>query len=147
MWHPRVDADALDRWLRYAVITVSKGAIRVDERRKPASQELGNEKMFFSLGAPQAVKGKVQKGERLLPRSRRAKAGEERDEGPRETEGVTVTDDNANHHEGFMDVADPTSIDNSLNPYSWYKWFVIEDARQHDLFSRLHRQGRGNTGD
>jgi hypothetical protein len=49
--------------------------IRIDERRKAASQEVANEKTL--VGSPQAVKGKVQKGERLLPRSRRAKAGEE----------------------------------------------------------------------
>ena len=58
--------------LRYA-----SAAIRVYERQKPASQGVGNEKTLLSSGAPQAVKGKVQKGERLLPRSRRAKAGEE----------------------------------------------------------------------
>jgi hypothetical protein len=60
------------RSLRYA-----SAPIRVDERRKPASQEVSNEKTLFSSGAPRAVRGKVQKGERLLPRSRRAKAGEE----------------------------------------------------------------------
>jgi len=32
-----------------------------------------------------------------------------------------------------MYVADPTSIDNSLAPYTWYKDFVVGGARQHDL--------------
>jgi hypothetical protein len=77
MWHPGVLADPSHRWLRRAVITVCSALIRIDERRKSASQEVGNEKTLFSSGEPRAVKGRVQKGERLLPRSRRAKAGEE----------------------------------------------------------------------
>jgi hypothetical protein len=76
MWHPGVLTDPAHRWLRRAVITVCRALIRIDERRKSDSQEVG-ENTLFSSAEPQAVKGKVQKGERLLPRSRRAKAGEE----------------------------------------------------------------------
>jgi hypothetical protein len=73
------------RSLRYA-----SAPIRVDEKRNPASREVGNEETLFSSGAPQAVKGKVQKGERLLPGA----AGErrpvrKRDESRGETEGVS----------------------------------------------------------
>jgi hypothetical protein len=39
--------------------------------------------------APQAVKGKMQEGERLLPRSRRAGAGSRRETGSGETEAVS----------------------------------------------------------
>ncbi|HKV91542.1 MAG TPA: gamma-glutamylcyclotransferase family protein [Candidatus Angelobacter sp.] len=30
-------------------------------------------------------------------------------------------------------IADPEHIDNNLQPYSWYKRFITEGARQHDL--------------
>jgi gamma-glutamylcyclotransferase len=30
-------------------------------------------------------------------------------------------------------VANENSIDNTLSPYSWYKRFVVEGARQHNL--------------
>jgi hypothetical protein len=43
----------------------------------------------FLPPAQRAIKGKVQKGERLLPRSRRAGPEARRDEGPGETEGVS----------------------------------------------------------
>jgi AIG2-like family len=46
---------------------------------------------------------------------------------------VTVTDEAGNQHQTFMYVADEKSIDNSLRPYSWYKRFVVEGARQHRL--------------
>lgn len=32
-----------------------------------------------------------------------------------------------------MYVADPTAIDDSLTPYTWYKDFVVGGARQHEL--------------
>jgi DNA-binding transcriptional LysR family regulator len=38
MWHPGVLADPAHRWLRRAVITVCSALIRIDERRKSASQ-------------------------------------------------------------------------------------------------------------
>jgi len=33
----------------------------------------------------------------------------------------------------YMYVADPTAIDNSLAPYTWYMDFVVGGARQHEL--------------
>jgi hypothetical protein len=46
---------------------------------------------------------------------------------------VTVTDEAGNQYQAFMYVADERSIDSSLRPYSWYKRFVVEGARQHGL--------------
>lgn len=48
-------------------------------------------------------------------------------------QAVSVLDDTGNSFEAFMYVADHDSIDNRLQPYSWYKHFVIEGARQHGL--------------
>lgn len=36
-------------------------------------------------------------------------------------------------YQAFMYVAEPSSVDPSLKPYSWYKRFVVEGARQHNL--------------
>jgi hypothetical protein len=44
-----------------------------------------------------------------------------------------VVRDDGNRHEAFMYVANENSIDNTLSPYSWYKRFVVEGARQHNL--------------
>lgn len=52
--------------------------------------------------------------------------------GYRET-AVTVTDQAGNRHEVFMYVAERASIDDGLQPYSWYKRFVVDGARQHQL--------------
>jgi len=46
---------------------------------------------------------------------------------------VAVFDDAGNSFEAFMYVADGDSIDNFLRPYSWYKRFVVEGARQQGL--------------
>ena len=46
---------------------------------------------------------------------------------------AVVTDNGGNRHEAFMYVADENSIDNTLSPYSWYKRFVVDGARQHGL--------------
>jgi hypothetical protein len=46
---------------------------------------------------------------------------------------AVVRDDDGNRHEAFMYMADENSIDNTLSPYSWYKRFVVEGARQHNL--------------
>ncbi len=48
-------------------------------------------------------------------------------------ENVTVRDLNSVPHEVFTYVADAATIDVSLRPYSWYKRFVVEGARQHGL--------------
>ena len=44
-----------------------------------------------------------------------------------------VTDKSGNEYEAFMYVADAQSIDDTLQPYSWYKRFVVDGARQHNL--------------
>jgi gamma-glutamylcyclotransferase (GGCT)/AIG2-like uncharacterized protein YtfP len=36
-------------------------------------------------------------------------------------------------YQAFMYVAEPQAIGQSLSPYSWYKRFVVEGARQHNL--------------
>jgi hypothetical protein len=46
---------------------------------------------------------------------------------------AVVTDDGGSRNEAFMYVADENRIDNTLSPYSWYKRFVVEGARQHNL--------------
>jgi AIG2-like family len=46
---------------------------------------------------------------------------------------ATVLDESGQEHRVFLYVADANSIDNSLRPYSWYKRFVIDGARQHAL--------------
>src|SRR5882762_8602678 len=44
---------------------------------------------------------------------------------------VTVIDVDGNLHPVFMYGAEETHIDPALRPYSWYKRFVVEGARQH----------------
>jgi AIG2-like family len=46
---------------------------------------------------------------------------------------ATVLDESGQEHRVFLYVADANSVDDSLRPYSWYKRFVIDGARQHDL--------------
>lgn len=46
---------------------------------------------------------------------------------------TAVIDQTGIGHEVFMYVAEAASIDNALQPYSWYKRFVVEGARQHEL--------------
>lgn len=46
---------------------------------------------------------------------------------------VGVVDETAETHQVLIYVADPSAIDASLRPYSWYKRFVVEGARQHEL--------------
>jgi gamma-glutamylcyclotransferase len=46
---------------------------------------------------------------------------------------VTVTDAAGNNHHASMYFADPAFIDATHQPYSWYKRFVIDGARQHAL--------------
>lgn len=44
-----------------------------------------------------------------------------------------VLDGNGQEHRAALYVADASSIDDTLRPYSWYKRFVVEGARQHAL--------------
>jgi hypothetical protein len=46
---------------------------------------------------------------------------------------ITVIDVDGNHHPTFMYGAEAAHIDPALRPYSWYKRFVIDGARQHYL--------------
>lgn len=46
---------------------------------------------------------------------------------------VMVTGQDGNRHRAFMYIADKTHVVSTLQPYSWYKRFVIEGAKQHDL--------------
>lgn len=46
---------------------------------------------------------------------------------------VTVTDDARNEHPSSIYCADPGYLDATRRPYSWYKRFVIDGARQHAL--------------
>jgi hypothetical protein len=46
---------------------------------------------------------------------------------------ATVIDDAGAEHRVVLYVADPRYIDAALQPYSWYKRFVVEGARQHTL--------------
>jgi gamma-glutamylcyclotransferase len=45
----------------------------------------------------------------------------------------TLFDEGRQEHRAFLYVADTNSIDNTLRPYSWYKRFVVDGARQHAL--------------
>ncbi len=72
------------RSLRYA-----SALIRLDERRKSASQEIGNEKTLFSSGPPQAVKGKAQTENVFCRAAGERRPVRKRDESPGETEGVS----------------------------------------------------------
>jgi hypothetical protein len=46
---------------------------------------------------------------------------------------ATVVDQGGNQHEVFLYVAEAQAIDGRLRPYSWYKRFVVEGGRQHNL--------------
>lgn len=46
---------------------------------------------------------------------------------------ATVLDQEGREHEVFLYVAEPEAISDGLQPYSWYKRFVVEGARQHGL--------------
>lgn len=46
---------------------------------------------------------------------------------------ATVVDEAGNEHHASLYFADPRYIDDARRPYSWYKRFVIEGARQHAL--------------
>ncbi len=49
------------------------------------------------------------------------------------TERVAVVAPHGEEHETSMYAADSKSIGQDLLPYSWYKRFVVEGARQHRL--------------
>ena len=46
---------------------------------------------------------------------------------------ATVLDQSGQEHRVILYVADAKSIDNALRPYSWYKRFVVDGGRQHNL--------------
>src|SRR6202521_4452027 len=46
---------------------------------------------------------------------------------------VTVIDLAGGMHPAFTYTAEAGHIDRTLRPYSWYRRFVVEGARQHDL--------------
>lgn len=50
-----------------------------------------------------------------------------------EAESISVFDSEGNEHSVFAYLASTSHIDPSLRPYSWYKRFVVEGAKQHDL--------------
>jgi gamma-glutamylcyclotransferase len=50
-----------------------------------------------------------------------------------EEKTANVLDKSGHEHVVVLYVAEANSIDNTLRPYSWYKRFVIDGARQHDL--------------
>jgi gamma-glutamylcyclotransferase (GGCT)/AIG2-like uncharacterized protein YtfP len=50
-----------------------------------------------------------------------------------EEEAATVLDQSGQEHRVVLYVADANSIDSALHPYSWYKRFVVDGARQHGL--------------
>jgi len=50
-----------------------------------------------------------------------------------EEKAASVLDESGQEHDVVLYVADTNSIDNTLRPYSWYKRFVIDGARQHKL--------------
>ncbi len=45
----------------------------------------------------------------------------------------TLLDQNGHEHRAVLYVADANSVDTRLHPYSWYKRFVVDGARQHRL--------------
>jgi hypothetical protein len=47
--------------------------------------------------------------------------------------GALVIDEEGNRHPVFTYTAEDGRIDPTLQPYSWYKRFVVEGARQHTL--------------
>ena len=46
---------------------------------------------------------------------------------------ATVLGENEQEYRVVLYVADASSIDDALRPYSWYKRFVVDGARQHGL--------------
>src|ERR1700722_8939859 len=50
-----------------------------------------------------------------------------------EEKTANVLDESGHEHVVVLYVAEANSTDNTLRPYSWYKRFVIDGARQHDL--------------
>ena len=46
---------------------------------------------------------------------------------------ASVLDEDGQEHRVILYFAEPSSIDNTLRPYSWYKRFVVDGARQHTL--------------
>jgi len=46
---------------------------------------------------------------------------------------ATVADEDGREHLVVLYVAEPGAINDNLQPYSWYKRFVVEGARQHGL--------------
>jgi AIG2-like family len=46
---------------------------------------------------------------------------------------ATVLDENGQEYRVVLYVADAASIDDALRPYTWYKRFVVDGARQHAL--------------
>ena len=50
-----------------------------------------------------------------------------------EQQSVDVTDEEGNAHSALLYVAAASHIDGLLQPYTWYKRFVVEGARQHRL--------------
>jgi hypothetical protein len=60
-------------------------------------------------------------------------------------EWIDVADERGNVHAALLFLASASHIDNSLQPYTWYKRFVVEGARQHELpepyIAALEREG------
>ncbi len=50
-----------------------------------------------------------------------------------EAKSISVFDKEGTEHSMFAYLASTSHIDPSLRPYSWYKRFVVEGARQHSL--------------
>ena len=50
-----------------------------------------------------------------------------------EEKAATVLDQSGQEHRVILYVADANSVDTKLRPYSWYKRFVVDGARQHGL--------------
>jgi hypothetical protein len=53
---------------------------------------------------------------------------------------ITVIDSNGTGHRSFLYMAQESHINPDLNPYSWYKRFVVDGARQHGLPADYVRQ-------
>jgi gamma-glutamylcyclotransferase len=50
-----------------------------------------------------------------------------------EEKNITVTDANGNEHRAVIYFAEASYIQSALLPYTWYKRFVVEGAKQHSL--------------
>jgi len=46
---------------------------------------------------------------------------------------TTVVDERGQEHRVLLYISDADHIENSLSPFSWYKRFVVDGARQHAL--------------